>query len=60
MVVIEDAFKIVKSVCNQSWCGYADWRLPTIVELKTLLLTNTDKDLHICKDIFTDIDGYYA
>ena len=48
----------VKQVNKAGWCGYFDWRLPTIDELKTLLLSDKgDNQLFIRSDIFFDISS---
>jgi hypothetical protein len=48
-----------KYVSRSGWCGYKDWRLPTIDELKTLLTKEKQGDVFICVDVFTDINTKY-
>ena len=51
----DEAQEWAKYVSRQGWCGYNDWRLPTIDELKTLLLLKKYKNLHLREDVFADI-----
>lgn len=45
----------VKSVNQKGWCGYYDWRLPSIEELKTLVLQkNGAYDLTRYQRLFTE------
>jgi hypothetical protein len=48
-----------KYVNRSGWCGYKDWRLPTIDEIKTLLTKEKQGDVFICVDVFTDINTKY-
>jgi hypothetical protein len=54
-----DAMSWPKYVNEKGWCGYQDWRLPTVDELKTLLLPGDHRpkrqNLHIRVDVFSDI-----
>jgi formylglycine-generating enzyme required for sulfatase activity len=52
----DEAQAWAKYVNTQGWCGYNNWRLPTIDELKTLLLTKKHKNLYLREDILTDIN----
>jgi hypothetical protein len=52
----DDAKDWVVQVNSLSWCGCSNWRLPTIDELKTLLLPKKYKNLHLREDVFTDIN----
>ena len=45
----------VKKVNSTGWCGYNNWRLPTVEELKTLLIVEKQQGLHIRRDVFPDI-----
>lgn len=56
----DDAMAWADYVNTQGWCGFNDWRLPTIDELKTLLTKEKQPSLYIREDIFDDIfDKYY-
>lgn len=51
----EEALEWPQSVNRRGWCGHKDWRLPTIEELKTLLISEKQQGVFIRRDIFTDI-----
>ena len=42
-------------VNEEGWCGYFDWRIPTIDELGTIWRSRRYRSLHIREDVFTDI-----
>ncbi len=46
----------VDYVNKKGWCGFKDWRLPTLKELKTLITKNKQPNLFIREDIFNDIN----
>ena len=51
----------LKQVNQRGWCGHKDWRLPTVEELKSLLLPEKRQDLFIRQDVFADIPtGLYG
>lgn len=52
----DDAMAWAEYVSTQGWCGYYDWRLPTIDELKTLLTKHQQPTLYFNENIFNDID----
>jgi hypothetical protein len=52
----DEAQAWVKYVNRGGCCGYKNWRLPTIDELKTLITYGMQGDLYIRADIFTDIN----
>ena len=52
----DEAQAWVKHVNRSGWCGYNNWRLPTIDELKTLLLPKKHTSLFIREDVFADIN----
>lgn len=39
------------------WCGFTDWRLPTLREIETLLTKEVSNYFHIREDVFTDMAG---
>ncbi len=47
------AIRLAKQV---SWCGYYDWRLPTVNDLKTLITKHKQASLYLNEVIFNDID----
>ena len=51
----DDAMAWPEAVNAVGWCGHHDWRLPTVGELKTLLITEKQQGLHIRRAIFPDI-----
>lgn len=42
-------------VNRRAWCGHKDWRLPTVDELKSLLLPEMQQGLYLRQDVFTDV-----
>ena len=57
----DDAMAWAEYVNTQGWCGYYDWRLPTIDELKILLTKDKQPTLHLNEAIFNDTnDKYYS
>ena len=52
----------LKDVNRRGWCGHKDWRLPTLDELKTLLLPEKQQRLYLRRDVFTDVsaDNYWV
>ena len=56
----EDAVAWAKYVNTQGWCGFNDWRLPTIDELKTLFIKHRQPTLHLNEAIFNDTNKYYG
>lgn len=52
----DDAMAWAEYVNTQGWCGYYDWRLPTIDELKILLTKDKQPTLHLNEVVFNDID----
>jgi hypothetical protein len=55
----DDAQVWVAQVNKSSWCGFTDWRLPTIDELKTLLTTTKQRGLYLDKRIFNVVSRKY-
>ncbi|HNP02360.1 MAG TPA: DUF1566 domain-containing protein, partial [Agitococcus sp.] len=55
----KDAMTWANYVNTQGWCGFNNWRLPTIDELKTLLTQRKQPNLYIREDIFSDIPKKY-
>jgi len=50
----------VDYVNTQGWCGFNNWRLPTMRKLKTLITKRRQPNFFIREDIFNDIsDKYY-
>lgn len=47
----------VRHVNLIGWCGFNDWRLPTLAELETLLTREVSHYFHIREDVFTDMSG---
>lgn len=47
----------LQRVNQEGWCGYHDWRIPTLEELKTLLTDSIHTYYHIREDVFTDMGG---
>lgn len=57
----QEARDWLKYVNRRGWCGYKDWRLPTVEELKTLMLPKKQHDFFMRQDVFTDISaGIYG
>lgn len=52
----DDAMAWSEYVNTQGWCGYQDWRLPTIDELKTLRTKSKQPNLFIREHVFNDIN----
>ena len=50
-----EAQEWVKQVNRRGWCDHSNWRLPTIEELKTLLLAEKHTSLFIREDLLMDI-----
>ena len=44
-------------VNKTGWCGFHDWRLPTLLELKGLLTSEISQYYHIREDVFTDMQS---
>ena len=53
----QEAQDWLKYVNRRSWCGHKDWRLPTVEELKTLLLPKKLHDFFMRQDVFTDVSA---
>ena len=51
-----DAMAWADYVNTQGWCGFNDWRLPTIDELKTLRTKSKQPNLFIREHVFNDIN----
>lgn len=47
----------LRYVNTKGWCGFYDWRLPTLEELRGLLTTEVSRYYHIREDIFTDMQA---
>jgi len=58
----DKATQCLEDVNRARWCGHSDWRLPTIIELKTLLTYSKQAHLLIREDVFSDINeaNHYA
>ncbi len=52
----DEAMSWSEYVNQHGWCGYNNWRLPTIDELKTLLFEHTSLFIRIREDVFIDIN----
>ncbi len=50
-----DAMAWMDTVNAMGWCGFHDWRLPSVDELKTLLIPDWQLGLRIRRDLFPDI-----
>ena len=44
-------------VNKTGWCGFHDWRLPTLLELKGLLTNEISQYYHIREDVFADMQS---
>ncbi len=44
-------------VNKKGWCGFHDWRLPMLAELKNLLTNEISQYYHIREDVFTDMQS---
>lgn len=44
-------------VNRDGWCGYHDWRIPTLDELKTLITGAVHTYYHIREDVFPDMSA---
>lgn len=53
----QEAQDWLKQVNQRGWCGYKDWRLPTLEELKSLLLPKKQQGLYLRRDVFTDVSA---
>ena len=47
----------LRYVNTKGWCGFHDWRLPTLEELKSLLTAEVSRYYHIREDVFTDMQA---
>ena len=47
----------LRYVNTKGWCGFYDWRLPTLEELRSLLTADVSRYYHIREDIFTDMQA---
>jgi len=54
MLTWSDARAWVDYVNTQGWCGFNDWQLPDVFDLKTLIITNKQGGLCIDQNLFKD------
>lgn len=52
----DDTKRWVDYVNSQAWCGFNEWRLPRILELKSILVDTKSVSLYLREDVFNDID----
>lgn len=54
-----DTYKLVQEINAQNLCGASDWRLPTVVELVSIInLNSSGSDGHVDPDFFPVRTGY--
>ncbi len=53
----KDAMAWANYVNTQGWCGFNNWRLPTIYELRTLITQIKRSNIYVNENIFNDVES---